>query len=354
MKLTLTKDIQLPTAVLGMAMRSDGSRLYAACMDGRIYRIDPADDSLKVFAEGHNSYASGCVVLPDGQTIISAGYDGQLLWHDTVSKTCVRRVQAHDFWSWQMALSTDGTRVASVSGQYLVGGEKYEPAPAKEPTVKIYNTLTGDLTHSFEHLPPVLSTAFSPDGQHLAAANMMGEVRVWELATSKCVANFTTPDFTSWGIIKSPHYCGGIYGLTFAPDGNSLLLCGMGPMGDPMAGNGKQQWQRWSWRDKPEKLSAIRDGEHGTGLQETLTHTPDGCAFVMAGRQAQGTWTTAVFNAGDGKKITSLDTKSRVTRAHFSPDCSTLYLSAAPGQPAREKGQWKPFGKVHVVSVDLA
>lgn len=351
MKLTSTRDIQLPTAVLGLAMRADGTRLYAACMDGIIYRINPADDTIKPFADAHSSYASGCVLLPDSQTLISAGYDGQLMWHDVVKKTCFRRVQAHNFWSWQMALSPDGKRVASVSGQYLVGGERYEPASASEPTVKIYDTLTGDMTHAFEHLPPVLSAAFSPDGQHLAAANMMGEVRVWELATSKCVANFTTPDFTSWGIIKSPHFCGGVYGLTFAPDGNSLLLCGMGPMGDPMAGNGKQQWQRWSWREKPEKLGSIRDGEGGTGLQETLAHTPDGSAFLMAGRQAQGTWTTAVFAAADGKIITSLDTKSRVTRAQFTADCKTLYLAAAPGQPAREKGVWKPFGKIHVVSV---
>ena len=66
-----------------------------------------------------------------------------------------------------------------------------------------------------------------------AAANMMGEVRVWNLqaiADGKPAAQWTSPDFTSWGTTKTHHYCGGIYGLAFSPDGSALLGCGMGPM----------------------------------------------------------------------------------------------------------------------------
>src|SRR5207245_10234901 len=117
------------------------------------------------------------------------------------------------------------------TGQYCAGGEKYEPATAPEPMVKVYNAQTGELVRSFDHGPPVLSVALSPDVQRVAAANMMGEIGVWDMDAGKRVALITTPDFTSWGIIKSPHYCGGIYGLAFAPDGQSLLCCGMGPMG---------------------------------------------------------------------------------------------------------------------------
>jgi WD40 repeat protein len=352
MKLEQTKAITLPTGVLGLAGTPDASRLFAACMDGAIYEIDPASNSVTPFADTHRSFASGCVLLPNGKTLISAGYDGQLLWHDVEKRSAFRHVQAHGFWSWQLALSPDGRRVSSVTGQYLVGGEKYEPAPAAEPTVKVFDTLSGDLVHAFDQTPPVLSTAFSPDGLHLATANMMGEVRVWNLGSGQCAATFTTPGFTSWGIIKSPHFCGGIYGLAFAPDGGSLLCCGMGPMTDPMAGNGKMTWQRWAWRESPPKmLEKIRDGERGAGLMETLAHKPDGSAFVMAGRQAQGTWNAAVFSAADGGLMASLDTKSRVTRAHFAPDAKTLFLAAAIGQPTREKGVWRPYGRVHVVKI---
>src|SRR5260221_2234374 len=190
MKLDTAKTINLPTGVLGLAGTSDGARLYAACMDGRIFEVVPETGSITPFSDAHSSYASGCVLLPDAKTLISAGYEGSLLWHDVAAKRLIRRVKAHDFWSWQMALSPDGRLVASVSGQFLVGSERYEPAPSTSPTVKVYDTTSGQLVHSFDHLPPVLSTAFTPDAHHLAAANMMGEVRIWNLASSHLAAEF--------------------------------------------------------------------------------------------------------------------------------------------------------------------
>jgi WD40 repeat protein len=350
MKLTKLKDLSLPTGVLGLAISADGSKLYAACMDGALYECDPAAGKVAAFDARHNSFASGCALLPDGKTLITAGYDGWLLWHDVDSKQCFRRVQAHTFWSWRLAMSADGSKVATVTGQYLAGGEKYEPAPSPEPTVKIFETQSGDLVNSLDLGPPVLSTAFSPDGKHVAAANMMGEVRVWDVTSGQPVAQFTTSDFTSWGIIKSPHYCSGIYGLAFAPDSASLLCCGMGPMADPMAGNGKMTWQRWDFLPtEPKKIGQIRDGDGGAGLMETLLFAPGG-NFLMAGRQAQGTWNAALF-ADDGKLLGSLDTKSRITRAAFAADGSTLYLAATISQPHRTNGIWPDYGRIHVVSV---
>jgi WD40 repeat protein len=349
-KLEKVKDLSLPTGVLGLAAAADASRLYASCMDGAVYECDPATGTVSPFEARHGSFASGCAMLPEGKTVISAGYDGWLLWHDVASKQCIRRVQAHPFWSWQLALSAGGRQVATVTGQYLVGGEKYEPAVSPEPTVKIYDTQTGALVRSFDHGPPVLSVAFSPDGKHVAAANMMGEVRVWDLEAGKLAAQFATSDFTSWGIIKSPHYCGGIYGLAFAPDGTTLLCCGMGQMTDPMAGNGKMTWQRWDWQaSPPKKVAQIRDGDGGAGLMEILSFSPGG-NLLMAGRQAQGTWNAALF-ADDGKLLASLDTKSRVTRAVFTPGGQTLYLAAAIGQPHRANGKWPDYGRIHVVNV---
>lgn len=354
MKLEKTKEWKLPTGVLGLAAAPDESCLYAACMDGQVYVVDTATGSSFALAGKHTSYASGCRLLPGGKILLSSGYDGVLIWHDLESRQEIRRVQAHDFWSWQLALSPAGDRVASVTGQYLAGGEKYEPAASNEPTVKLWDTESGQLVRAWEQLPPVLSVTFSPDGRHLAAANLMGEIRIWNLASGELAAKFLASDFTSWGIIKSPHYCGGIYSLAFAPDGQSVIACGMGNMTDPMAGNGKMLWQRWSWQDTPKLLGQIHDGEQGAGLMETLAHVPDGSAFLMAGRQAQGTWNAAVFSSADGKLLASLDTKSRITRGLFNADGKTLFLAAALGQPKREKnGEWPDYGRIHVVQVGV-
>jgi hypothetical protein len=183
---------------------------------------------------------------------------------------------------------------------------------------------------------------------------MLGEVRVWKLGEgggAEPVSRFTSPDFTSWGTTKSHHFCGGIYALAFAPADASLLVCGMGPMGDPMAGNGKMTWQRWDWR-KGEKIDQIRDGQHGSGLMETLAWAPDGAHFVMAGRQAQGTWNLALFSAADGSLVTSIDTKQRITQARFTADGQRLVLGGAQSQPGPKDGQWPAWGRVQVYSVD--
>ncbi len=353
MKFDKPHDINLPTAALGLAATPDRKLLYAACMDGQIFEVDPATQQRTAFATAHTSYASGCVLLPDGDTLISGGYDGALIWHSVKTRQSIRKVAAHHFWSWQLALSPDGKQVASVTGQYLAGDQKYHPAPATEPTVKIFDTHTGELVQHFDHLPPVMSVAFSPDGKHLAAANLMGETKVWELASGKVVATFASEAFTVWGIIKSSYYLGGISGLIFTPDGH-LLSCGMGPVTDPMAGNGKTVWQKWQWRDgTPKMLSQIKEGDGGTGHMETLAFLPDGQSFLMAGREAQSPWNAAIFSAKDGSRLATLDTKSRITRALFSPDGRTAYLAAARGQ-SRDKatGKWADSGRIHVVGVE--
>jgi WD40 repeat protein len=355
MKLTLDLDFKLPTGALGLAITPDGGVAFVTCVDGSVHSIDTDTGDTDPFAVKHSSFASGCVLLPDGQTLISGGYDGMLHWHDVKTGRCLRSVNAHKFWNWHLALSLDGQRLATTTGQYIPGGWKYEPAPETEPSVKVFDTATGNRVAVFTHTPPVMSCAFSPDNRHVAAGNIMGEVRVWDLQSkpgSPPVAQWTSPDFTSWGTVKSHHYCGGIYGLAFSPDGKSLLGCGMGPMTDPMAGNGKMTWQHWDWR-KAAKLDQIKEGQQGSGLMETIAWHPNGRHFVMAGRQAQGTWNAAVFDSSDGNLVQSLDTKQRITQARFTADGHWLIFSGAVGQPQRKDGKWPPWGRLQVYHVAL-
>ncbi|MBI4663516.1 MAG: hypothetical protein HY735_32345 [Verrucomicrobia bacterium] len=353
MKIDQLKELKLPTAVLAVDATPDGRRVFAACMDGGIYEVDPDSGGFGRLGK-HDSYASGVWFLTKCNQLISAGYDGMLQWHDLSERKLIRQVQAHKFWSWQMAVSPDETLAVSVTGQYLAGGERYEPAPEREPSVRVFHAQSGQLVHSFSHVPPVLSAAFSPDGRFVAAANMMGEVRIWDLKDEKLVAVWTTPDFTSWGIIKSHHYVGGIFSMAFTPDGNELLVCGMGPMRDPMAGNGKQTWQRFAWREHPpRKTGEIDEGERGNGLMETIGFHPSRRCFFMGGRMAQGKWNAAMFDAASGKLVQSLDAKMRVTDATFCAGDSRLFLAGAVGQQRKKDGKHIEFGRVKVFRCEV-
>jgi WD40 repeat protein len=288
-------DFKLPTLILGASWIDSGKSLVAGCMDG-VYVIDIETKKYDRIGT-HDSYVSSVAALPSEGIYVTAGYDGAIQWFSRDERTSTRRVLAHNFWSWDMAVSADGKLLASVTGQYLAGGYKYEPASELEPSVRVFDVLSGELRYSFNHVPSVQAVAFSHNSQYLAAGNLLGEVRIWDCQTGQLINAFTTKDFTSWGIIKSHCYLGGVFGLKFAPDDESILICGMGEMRDPMAGNGRQLWQQWSWRDQAKKLAETKKEEAGEGLMETLALHPNGDFFAMGGR-LRGT--LAPFAPGTG------------------------------------------------------
>lgn len=352
MELSLNKSthFKLPAGILGASVSQDGKSLVAGCMDG-VYMADIAAKSAARIGQ-HDSYVSSATFLPSQNSIVTAGYDGSVQWFDLTSREPTRHQKLHEFWSWDMAISPDQSMLASVTGQYLAGGYKYEPQAEREPSVRLIATTTGEPIHNLPHIPSVQAVAFSHDSQFVAAGNLMGEVRVWNCKTGELTASFTTPDFTSWGIIKSHCYLGGIFALRFTPDDKELLLAGMGPMRDPMAGNGRQLWQKWAWAE-PRKTDETHKGESGEGLMETLAIHPDGEFFAMGGRLRGGEWNLALFELATGNRKVTLKTGYRVTEASFTSDGSQLILVGTQGQPDKtnKDGKFPDFGRVEVYDI---
>ena len=336
--------------VLGLACRPDADVGYAACMDG-VYKVSLSSGETKKLYE-HASYASGVVFNPENETLTSAGYDGALQWFDLRSQHVVRHVQAHSFWSWDIARAKAAPVIASVTGQYLVGSYEYHPQPSAEPTVRVYNALTGRLIRSLNHLPPVQAVAISDDGERVGYGNLMGDVAVSDLSRlDQDDFKWNTPDFTGFGIIKSHCQIGGVYAATFA-DRDRLLVAGMGPMRDPMAGNGKQRWQCFDLSgSEAQKVASSKDDQVGEGLMETLAMHPDGRHFAMAGRLRGGNWNVGLFDLETNDLVHSLKTGPRVTQALFTDDGTKLLLAGANKQSQKAE---KAFGVVDVYEVRFA
>jgi WD40 repeat protein len=351
---TKIRQFELPTSVLSTQWSDDGRTIWAACLDGGILAVDAESGEHQRIAS-HESYASGVVLAgpASSRVLVSAGYDGVLAWHDPAERETIRRVAAHSFWSWQLAASADGRWVGSVSGQYLCGSQDYKPRPATEPTVKVFDSRTGELVREFEFLPPVLSLAFSADGELVAAGNLMGDVRIWRIADGQELASWNTPSFTGWGIIKGHYYTGGIYAMSFGPDGEDLWVAGMGKTVDPAAGNGRQLWERFAWRTAPvEKRGEPRENDIGQGLLEALRFHPVEPWFVLGGRVAKGAWNLAFFSSVDGSLVAQAMTETRVTSASFDRDGKFVAVGGAVGQNGRvEGGGFRKFGRIGIYSI---
>jgi WD40 repeat protein len=378
--------VSLPMGIMDLAVRDGDRDLFAACMDG-IYQIRMGADDQGDAAEKtdrrrpeirrigrHASYVSGVSWASQRNTLITTAYDGTLHFRqlaegqdraaedsqsesdsqsedDSIAVLADEEIapslihQAHSFWSWGSTLSPDQKWVASVSGQYLAGAQDYTPQPSAEPTVKIFDAVTGELVHAWEMLPSVQCVAFDPSSRFVVAGNLMGDLCVWDVQTGETLAQWRTPSFTSWGIIKSHCYIGGIFAVAFAPDGESVYAAGMGEMRDPMAGNGKQLWQRFSWRSSPvEKIQETAADQSGEGLMETLAWSPDGAYFVMAGRLRGGNWNLGMFETASGQLVSQAKTGMRITTARFSQDGQHLWLGGMQGQPGPKEGNFPDFG----------
>lgn len=345
MKLERTFDHKLPTAVLS-ADRLPGGPLLAACFDG-VYRVDTqTGDGTKIGA--HRSYASSVIAL-DATQAVSAGYDGRMIWWNLETNEMIREVQAHQFWSWDLAISPSREFLASVTGQYIAGSYRYDPAPSPEPTVKVFRVDNGEQVVAFDLLPSVQAVAFSPNSRFVAAGNLMGQVRVWEIASGELKADLKSEDFTSWGIIKSHCYIGGIYAIRFSPDGQKVLAAGMGPMTDPMAGNGKQRWQEFAWTEsEPKMVRQCKDDQAGEGLMETLEFDASGSRFLMAGRLRGGNWNGALFDYATGDRIADMQSGYRVTDSKFDSELGEFWVVGTQGQPdrVRDDGTQPRFGRL--------
>ena len=76
---------------------------------------------------------------------------------------------------------------------------------ASDDSVRLWNSQTGSLEHSFEHASGRLTRAtLSPDGRRLATAANDGLVRIWDLETTALIHGFAADDNVIWGVGFSP------------------------------------------------------------------------------------------------------------------------------------------------------
>ncbi|HIE96994.1 MAG TPA: hypothetical protein EYG03_24765 [Planctomycetes bacterium] len=312
----IARSFPLPGAVFCVASGELPGQLYFGSSDFSIYRVDSDAEKPKPAAVSdgkHDSYVTGLV--RNGDTLISGSYDGSLIWWDAATgdiRHCVK--SAHEKWIRKVAISPDGTTVASVGD---------------DMKTRVWNAKNANSIATWDGYEPITphgypsmlyAAAFSPDGKWLATGNRTGKVLVRDAATGRVEATLETPVMYTWDPKARRHSIGGIRSLAFSSDSRLLAVGGMGQVGNIDHLGGASRIEIFEWQSG-ERTFEIEDTKF-KGLVEQLQFGPDDEWLVAAGGDNGGF--VSVYSATAGTLLAQEKAPMHVFDFQLSDDGSKL------------------------------
>lgn len=278
-KFKVAKDLGRKDFLFGLARVPNSARVFVGNSEGKVLEFDLAAEKPEPKEmPGHQGYVLG--VARAGDFVISGAYDGRLVWWKAETREQVRAIDAHAKAIRGVVATPDGKQIVSV---------------ADDMVARVWNAESGEKVHELKghaeltpsHYPSMLyAVSISPDGQHVATADKVGKINVWELASGKAVSTFEAPEHYTWDPKQRRHSIGGIRSLAFSPDGQQLAIGGMGKVGNIDHLEGKALVHLHSWRDGKRQAELAHDKLKG--LVEQLRYHHEGKWLVAAGGAGEG------------------------------------------------------------------
>ena len=150
--------------------------------------------------EGHTDSVTSVAISPDGLWALSSGSDHTLRLWELVTGECLRTFEGHTSEVTSVAISPDGRWSLSGSSVHddtlwpLGAGERTRSKSDPDDNslrLRLWELATGKCLRTFKgHTERVTSVAISPDGRWALSRSHDKTIRLWELATGKCVWTF--------------------------------------------------------------------------------------------------------------------------------------------------------------------
>lgn len=313
---------EAPGILYGSCLDPATGHYYGGGADGHVYRIVTRSDQPlpeKATAEKlwkhHDNYIAA-LIWHEG-VVISAGYDGKLIWTKAESGEKVREVSAHDAWIRDLIL-VGNDRLATVADDMLV---------------KVWNLQTGEMICSFAghaphtpegYLNSLYAVAATADGKVVASADRVGIVNVWSLETKQSIARLEAPTFYTFDPEKRARAIGGIRSLCFLPE-NRLAIGGIGQISNVDGFVGPCRIEIWDWQTSKRLLV-------GTDKHQAIFNHLEyqaGESLLFAGGGGDGGPLLAFWNPGDLKTEAPLHrAKPKSHIQHFTFDAQSQQLLA--------------------------
>lgn len=217
----------------------------------------------------HDSWVWALAIAPDGETLVTGGYDGRLCWYPLAhaEPRVSRTIPAHDGWVRAVRISPDGRSVASCGNDRLV---------------KVWNMADGvEVARLTGHESHVYNIAWHPVGSTLVSCDLKGVIKEWDVLTGTFRRDVATAT-QLWGYDKQFRAdIGGARAMAFRPDGSQLAIGGITKVTNAFAGIGQPLVVILDWASGESKLMESKNS--GNGVTWGVAWHPAGFWIGLAG-----------------------------------------------------------------------
>jgi len=306
----LTQTFKHNRPMISCRFDDSGDYIFSGAMDNSLHRWDLID-STKTTLDGHKSWIRRFDFSPDGKSLITGAYEGQLIWWQTLanSPSPQKTIKAHHGYVRAVAISPDGSLLATGGNDNLV---------------KIWSTTDGSLVKELAgHERHVYNVAFHPNGQHIVSGDLMGVLKIWEVGSWNNVRDLNAGVLTKYDTTFRAD-CGGFRGMDFGQEGKLLAVAGISAVSNAFAGIGVPTVVLFDWATG-KQLQVMTPPGNTRGTCWSVRFHPTGRFLAGAGSASPGgIW---FWKIDEAKPFFSFKTTSAAYDVDFHPDGLRLAVS---------------------------
>ncbi len=371
----LVVDLVGHTGPVRMASFSpDGSRVLTASDDTTARLWNSTSGNVVATLEGHTDKVRIGRFSPDGGRVITVGDDNTARLWDASLSNAIPTLKGHAAPVRLARFSPDGTRIVTVSDdktarlwdsttyglvRVLEGhiGPAFAAVFAAEgsghlmtlaeddPTLRLWNSHTGDLLATVSHAGPVLAATFSRDGTRMITAGADDTLRQWTVATGKEITERQCQGLHG-GVDMAALATGGAFALIANRDSNraTLIAENCKNVGDLVGHSGPITGAAFSpdntvvatiSTDNTTKLWSTRYGsdldtlDTGSGAVHSVSFSRDGTRLVVA--TARDAWVYMLTEEGTRTEVlaTLQGHSAAVLHASFSQNGARIVTASS-------------------------
>lgn len=272
-KTHVVKEFGHKSPLVACRFHPDGRFVFASAEDNSVQRWD-LEKGKATALTAHESWVFAIAAQPGGDTIITGGGDGQLMWWSGSAEKPVplRRVSAHRGWVRAVAISTDGSVVASCGNDRVI---------------RLWTFADGKpLLELPGHDRPVYRLLFTPGGKTLISADLRGLVIEWDYRPGKEARRLDASKLYQYNAGQGVDY-GGVRDMSLSRDGKYLACGGLIEATNPLGAVSNPAIVMLDWQTS-QAPRLLRPKQNVLGLVYGLRFHPDGFLIAASGGNAGG------------------------------------------------------------------